>query len=303
MAIEIMSLREKLGDRPVMMEVIPPSRRAKEKFVVRFIDSYVQKALNTCEIDAVNIPEIVEENYRGRPLYKNMDPREFSRVLRSICGHRDVVVNKIVVHCRSGLDELAEWAFVTTEDYGVHNVVAVGGNSSRHRYPGPTVLEANRMMRDTGLLCGNIMIPERRDEARRMLMKTRAGADFFTTQAIFSSSRLLEVLRTYDSLCKRRDLDHATVFLSFTPVSDQNDLDFLHWLGVEIDSETERGLLAGESKDLARPSIDLALANWRRVLSESRSYGGIPLGLNIEYVTRHNFDDALEMGKRLIEEG
>ena len=61
----------------------------------------------------------------------------------------------------------------------------MGGNTRHHRYPGPSVSEANVIARHImeakgmdNLIIGNICLPERRDEAKRMLFKTLAGAQF-----------------------------------------------------------------------------------------------------------------------------
>ncbi len=293
-----MSLRSRLGDRPVMVEVIPPGRRASEKAVRSLIENYVREAVEQCEPDAINVPEIVDENYRGDPFYRNMDPRSFCDALRDVLGEREVVVNKIVAHCKAGPAELERWA-TSLKDHSIQNVIAVGGASSKHNYPGPTVPEANRILREAGLCCGNIMIPERRGEARRMLEKTVSGAEFFTTQAVFTADRSIEILRRYQALCKEEGVKPAAVFVSFAPVADGDDLEFLSWLGSAIPPEMERRLLAGGTEGLAMSSIQLAEENWRRILSEGGTQGRAPLGINVEYISRHNFGHAVEMGKRL----
>ncbi len=266
-----------------------------------FLDKYVQETLRQCHVDAINLPEVADENFRGQPFYRNHDPREFATVLRKRLGPREIVVNKIVVHLDGGQEELTRWAQATQRDYGVPNVVAVGGTSSNHDYPGPTVLEANALMREHGLLCGNIMIPERRNEARRMLKKTESGADFFTTQVIFTPDRLLQVLARYSELCKARTLEPAAVVVSFAPVSDGNDLDFLQWLGVHIGPETTTRLTSQGASGLAQASMDLAVENWTHILSQNGAFRKVSLGLNVEYINRHNFRHAPEMGARLME--
>ncbi|MFQ5909000.1 MAG: hypothetical protein ACE5JE_09305, partial [Thermoplasmata archaeon] len=157
------------------------------------------------------------------------------------------------------------------------------------------------LMHDHGLLCGNIMIPERRSEARRMLDKTESGADFFTTQVVFTPDRLLQVLVKYDKLCRDRAVDPAAVLVSFAPVSDGNDLDFLRWLGVNIGAETATQLASGGADGLARSSMDLAVDNWEHILSQNDAFRKVSLGLNLEYINRHNFRHAPEMGARLME--
>ncbi|MFQ5920043.1 MAG: hypothetical protein ACE5I4_08400 [Thermoplasmata archaeon] len=265
------------------------------------MDKYVEQTLKQCRVDAINLPEIADENFRGEPFYRNHDPREFAKVLRNQLGPQEIVVNKIVVHLDGGPQELTKWAQATRSDYGVPNVVAVGGTSSSHDYPGPTVLEANELMREHEILCGNIMIPERADEARRMLKKTETGADFFTTQVVFTPDRLLQVLERYSGLCRDRAIEPAAVLVSFAPVSDGNDLDFLRWLGVHIGPETATQLASQGANGLARTSMDLAVENWEHILSKNDAFRKVSLGLNVEYINRHNFRHAPEMGARLME--
>ena len=222
-------------------------------------------------------------------------------VLRKQLGPQEIVANKIVVHLTEGPEELAQWATATRKEFGIHNVVIVGGTSSRHDYPGPSVVEANELMKAHGLLCGNIMIPDREDEARRMLEKTESGADFFTTQVIFTPDNLLKVLAEYDARCRERKIEPATVLVSLAPVSDGSDLDFLRWLGVEIANETASQLTRLGSDGLAQSSMDLAVANWEHILAQNGGFRNVSLGLNLEYINRHNFRHAPELGARLME--
>ncbi len=64
-----------------------------------------------------------------------------------------------------------------------------------------------------------------------MLGKTRTGTDFFTTQAVFSNDRFVEVLDGYYARCADDGIPTATIFASFSPVSQPYDLEFLRWLG------------------------------------------------------------------------
>lgn len=297
-----MSLQERLHSRPVLLEVIPPGARARPPTARKFAEKYVQPAEDRLSLDGVNLPEIVEENHRGEPYYKNLDPREFAVHVRETCGDLEVVVNKIVVHFEDGIAGLEAWARETRDTYDIRNVVAVGGTSSKIVYPGPSVAEANRVLDDLGLLVGNIMIPEREGEAHRMVAKTQAGARYFTTQVIFSAAEFLRVLREYQSLCNERGVPPATVFASFAPVSDPADVGFLRWLGVNLDASMEARLLENGSTDPATSSVQVAVRNWRRVLDEQAGYDRVPLGLNVEYINRHNFEPALKMAGQLIRE-
>ena len=89
-----------------------------------------------------------------------------------------------------------------------------------HRYPGPSVSEANVVARHImeakgmdNLMIGNICLPERRDEAKRMLFKTLAGAQFFTTQILFDSRQIIDILVEYNRLCLSAGVKPASVLL------------------------------------------------------------------------------------------
>ncbi len=92
------------------------------------------------------------------------------------------------------------------------------------------------------------------------------------------------------------------MFVSFTPVSERYDVEFLRWLGVDIDDATERRLLADEEEGLAPESIELAVENWRMIQSVANRHKGANLGLNVEYIHRHNFEATLEMAEKLVKE-
>ncbi len=135
-----------------------------------------------------------------------------------------------------------------------------------------------------------------------MLGKTIGGADFFTTQAVFSGDRFVEVLEGYYAQCDAQGIQPAAVFVSFTPVSERYDIEFLRWLGVNIDRPTERRLLAKGEEGLVPDSIDLAVENWRQIRAAAGRYKGAALGLNVEYIHRHNFEATLDLADRLAEE-
>src|SRR5206468_3331961 len=81
---------------------------------------------------------------------------------------------------------------------------------------------------------GNITIAERDHEVDRLVEKTRAGCDFFTTQVLFEAEPMATVLRAYGRRCSSQNLKPATVLLSFAPVSDYQDIEFLVWLGATV---------------------------------------------------------------------
>ena len=167
------------------------------------------------------VPELVDENHEGRPRYRSYDPREYAVHLTSRTGHPGIVT-KVVAHFPSS-GALREWAERSVR-MGVQNVVLVGGSSSRIPYPGPAVVEADRVVGPivsaAGGVVGNIAIPHRSEEAARMLRKTQAGAAFLTTQLLFEAQSTIGALREYGRLCREARIPPATVVLSFAPLGD-----------------------------------------------------------------------------------
>ncbi|MCI4355424.1 MAG: methylenetetrahydrofolate reductase, partial [Thermoplasmata archaeon] len=183
---------------------------------------------------------------------------------------------------------------------GIRNMVLVGGSSRYIPYPGPSVIDADRIARDAiadsqGLL-GNIAIPQRTGEAHRMLTKTRAGARFFTTQIIFDSESVLRMLREYDVLCRQSGLPPAAVVLSVAPIADEGDAEFVRWLGADIPEAAERTILNGDESHASDRSIERALAVFREVRDGIARAGiEVSVGINVEQISQRHLGSAGEM--------
>ncbi|MGQ0798151.1 MAG: hypothetical protein ACT4OI_09885, partial [Methanobacteriota archaeon] len=127
----------------------------------------------------------------------------------------------------------------------------------------------------------------------RMLRKTAAGCRFFTTQVLFQAEPAASVIRAYGDACSVAGVPAATVLLSFTPVQDRADIELLTWLGAAIPSDVERTLLAGGGGD---ESIVLARSVGSRIRDAvDGSPHRVPLGVNVEEISTHNFDLAVRM--------
>ncbi len=288
------ALSEALRDKPLFFEPVPPSSRAKATRATAEIDAVVALVRANPRIDALDIPELVDENHEGRPLYRTADPREYGRRLaeRTV---REVVVNKVVAHLDSP-EAIERWASETVR-MGLRHVVLVGGTSRYIPYPGPGVTEADRVCRPiveaAGGLVGNITIPQRDGEPHRMLSKTRAGASFFTTQIVFDADSTFGMVRQYDLLCRHASLPPAPVLLSFAPLVDDQDAEFIRWLGADVPEAVERAILEGEDGGNLRRSVDRALEVWTTVAERCRSADvEVPLGVNVEQISARHLDDA-----------
>lgn len=287
-----------LAQRPLFFEPVPPSARTSVPRAAAHRREVVDRLKGVARLDAVDVPELVDENHDGRPYYRSGDVRPFALQIADELD-REVIVNKVVAHLPA--EELERWAQDTVRR-GLRHVVLVGGSSRFIPYPGPVVTEADRIcapiLGATGGRLGNIAIPQRTGEAHRMLQKTRAGATFFTTQIVFDSETTRRMVREYDRLCRQAGLAPAAVLVSVAPVADDGDAEFVRWLGADIPETAERSLLEGEESEAGRRSIAHALEVWRQVLTGAAADGvAVPLGVNVEQISQRHLATAVEMAR------
>jgi 5,10-methylenetetrahydrofolate reductase len=291
------SLSEAIRHRPLLFEPVPPTIRTNPVRTGLAIERLVQLLRAVPRLDGINVPELVDENHDGRPYYRSGDSRAFAKTVGEQVG-RETIVNKVVAHLPSGA-ALSDWARETV-GRGLHHLVLVGGSSRYIPYSGPTVAEANRICEGilapvAGLL-GNIAIPQRTGEARRMLAKTRAGARFFTTQILFDAESAIELVQEYDALAREAGVEPGSVLLSFAPLADEADCEFVRWLGAEIPEEVESSILNEGDSGAAARSTSHAGSVWSAVLSRSHANGwSVPLGINMEQISQRHLVSAAEM--------
>ena len=244
-----MRIRDKIKkpQRPVVAyEILPP--REKDGTLNAYAET-ISSLLSQTHIDAINIPEVHDEVVRGeRPVLNQErgEPRKFGMLLQDIVGI-EAIVNRVVVHMP--LKKQMEWIQETYSKYEIDNLIIVGGESSKQKYPGPTVNESlekisqdNRRL-ENSILCGGICIPSRRKESKNLIRKSECGAEFFTTQVLCDSDNVKKMIKNYQERCDKVNTFPRRILLSFAPVSSQKNIDFLKWLGVEIPNPTTRGRL------------------------------------------------------------
>jgi 5,10-methylenetetrahydrofolate reductase len=286
------TLREALARRPLLFEPTPPSSRAPRSRVDERLARVSELVDRHPRVDLIDVPELLDENHEGRPFLRSGDVRDFGARLASAVPC-PVAVNKVVAHLPSAA-ALETWSRETIAR-GLTSAILVGGSSRYIPYPGPSVVEADRLVRPlfegAGGCLGNIAIPTRTGEAHRLLAKTRAGATFFTTQILFDSAAVIALVREYDGLCRRAGVAPGAVVLSVVPIIDEGDAEFIRWLGAEIPEETEREILGTEESEGATGrTVGHALKIWGEVTA---ALGGgataVPIGVNVEEITpRHS---------------
>lgn len=296
--------------RPVVLEVVPPPLRVSEAGVEKLLRK-VGRILAGAVFDAVNIPEIREEvsksdqGERKNPFEPRVEPRELGRRIQEQFS-TPVIVNRVVVHHPRAA--LADWFRETREEFGIRGFVLVGGEKPPEHYPGPSVPEANGLLREAfaDVRIGNITIPGRTDggpEWGRLQAKLSSGADFFTSQIVYRPEELTDLV---DDLVEGKvPCEGVPILLSVCPVKSLQSVPFLRWLGVVVPDE----LVAQWSGDADRVlplSIDHLAELWARVeahvgdVREAR--GGVPtVGLNIAPVGPIPSSATIELTRRLTE--
>ena len=300
-----MRIRDKIKkpQRPVVAyEILPP--REKDGTLNSYAE-IISSLLSQTHIDAINIPEVHDENSRGqRPVLnqKRGEPREFGRLLQDIVGI-EAIVNRVVVH--ASFNDQLKWIETTNKKYEIENLIIVGGESSSIKYPGPSVndvlekISSNFNRNGGDLFCGGIAIPSRDKESINLIKKAQHGSEFFTTQVLYDSKKIIKMIGHYQKKCDSMKTFPRRLLLSFAPVSSQKNIDFLKWLGVEIPKETERYLKARPGSMIER-SLDVAV----EVLSDILEYISensiqVPIGLNVEHIMSYNFQSSVEMLQEL----
>lgn len=294
----------------IFYELIPPSHDTDAATVQAYAECAAELVASTSvPIDAINLPEIRAERReakRTHPYEAKTDHRHFAYQFKQEFEKPvDLVVNRCTVYEDWGTQQ--GWLDETKTKFEIQNVILVGGETSRIRYPGPSVTEMAQSVRyvyGDAFLCGGITIPTRRsldtkkDEAHRLLEKARHGLEFFTSQVLYEPQSAQKLLLDYQQLCLQNDVEPRRIFLSFAPVSSRKDLEFLRWLGVEFPEEIKQTLLK-VNIGIGWRSVKIA----KRILADILAFVqtekiDVPLGLNVEHITRHNF----ELSKEFIEE-
>ena len=286
--------------RPVVAyEILPP--REKDGTLNSYAAN-ISSLLSQTHIDAINIPEVRDEVHRGERPVKNQlraEPREFGRLLQDIVGV-EAIVNRVVVH--QELNEELKWLAETNKKYEIENLITVGGESRSIDYPGPSVNEALAAIKkneNINLLCGGISIPSREKESLKLVEKSENGCEFFTTQVLYDSSKIIKMISHYQKRCNEKKTFPRRLLLSFAPVSSEKNIKFLKWLGVEIPDETEKLLIEDLSK-MTEKSMEIAVNVLQQTLNHLNENDIIvPVGLNVEHIMSYNFQASIEMLQEL----
>jgi 5,10-methylenetetrahydrofolate reductase len=304
---------QELSQGILFYEVIPPLQCTNGVTAEAYAECVAELVSSaSVPVAAINLPEIRDEQRdvqiagRTHPYEPKTDARRFGQRLKEAFKDPvDLVINRCTVY--ESWSHQHHWLQETHAVFDIKNLVLVGGETGQAAYPGPSVTEmAQSIRREYGnsFTCGGITIPTRRsddpkkDEPHRLLHKTRHGLEFFTSQVLYEPQSTQRLLADYSRLCAQSGQKPKRIFLSFAPVCSSKDLDFLKWLGVEIPEAVERNLLKADM-GIGWRSLREAQRILHEILQFAKSEASnVPLGLNIEHITRRNF----ELSKDFIEE-
>ncbi|MGE4601590.1 MAG: mycobacterial-type methylenetetrahydrofolate reductase [Planctomycetota bacterium] len=273
-----------------ILEVVPPTLDSGLEGLYSRI-SRVRRMVSDGDFDAVNIPEIHDEenrNDRGvrtRKYSPRMQPRELGRRIQDELG-LPVIINHVVSF--KPLEALMDWIRETVAGYGIRNIVLVGAPHERKPWPGPPVAEGNAAIRTEFskeiVKIGNICIPGREGspipESVRMEEKARSGADFFTTQIVYDPTELIEL--RHQMVREASPARYCPILVSLCPVRRHRNLAFLRYLGVKIPDALEQELQAlGEPECLERSLEILRSIQSDLIEAQGDPADLAPLGWNI----------------------
>lgn len=305
--------KDKIQDlnRPaILFELIPPQAGLNSEDYKTYAECVVDVILHAAvPVDTINIPEIREEAREGVRTYSYLpkgDPRELGTTIKEICnGQLSVAVNRCTVY-----DDLAsqiQWLEETGKQYHLQNIILVGGDCSTRDYPGPSVNDFAKYIKQhypEQFICGGIAIPTRRhsepelDEPMRMVQKIKAGIEYFTTQIIYEADSINQLLLDYHTLCIKENITPRRVVMSFAPISNDKDLQFMEWLGVVIPEHVKTNLFKSNIA-IGWRSLMHCLQVLKQILTFVKQHNlKVPLGLNIEHINLHNF----MLSKQFIDE-
>lgn len=298
----------------ILYEVIPPQHDMDEFYLEAYVSS-IQQLVNSVKfpIAAFNIPEIHQESGRSDTTRQSFQqnhkitPLAFAKLLEERLQTKvQCILNRCSVH--EALPAQQFWLNDVVPVTDIDSLILVGGESSKTRYPGPSVTEFAGYLQQyypERFCLGGITIPSRRhedssrDEPNRLITKTRSGIEFFTSQVIYEEKATISLLQAYQELCNKLGQKPAYLFLSFAPVTKKQDVDFLRWLGVKIPLYIEKKLLSSDI-GIGWRSIEVLEEVLAAILQFSKQQQlTIPIGLNIEHISKSNFEISKELIDRL----
>ncbi len=281
----------------IIFKVIPPPVDW-EKEKIRNFSKKIIKILENNEIKFLNLPEVVDESSRKEkrtvPYREKIDNIKFYSVLNKKFEFKPII-NKICVRIKK--KDFEEW-ILRIYKKGIRHLVLVGGESSKIKYPGYSVIESAKFIKKNfpDIKLGGITIFTRYKEPYRILEKMKSGIEFFVSQIIFETSNMKQVLLHLWRLVKLEQMKFPDIYVSLAPAKRIKDIEFMKWLGVEFPTAVHFYITENERKVESRTFevIERMLDEIFDFMRKER----LKLGFNVEHVMYSN----LELSEKIIKE-
>jgi len=260
--------------------------------------------------DGFQVYDIQDESSRSGekrpfPFAETYDPSFYAHVVLS---NSEIIAEPIIYKALTpnhSKEDFIQWLKNCVENCHVKCIVLVGGDHNRM-----TVLEAAKIVQElypNRLLLGGITIPERHrdkgDEPLRLVEKTKAGLQFFTSQVVYNADNAISALRHYDEYVKELGMKPSRIIFTFAPFCSENTVQFLKWLGVELPFGTVKRVLSRPNvQSRVEEANEICWENWKRILDAiTRLNIRVPIGFGVESVTKSKIeqDAAIKLFKEL----
>lgn len=290
--------------RPVFLfGVVPPKEGTS-----------VEKAMESCAKFAARSAVLASDgflvydiqNEAGRtslerpfPFKQCMNSAQYASFFPAVSGKQCVVYKSVV---EDDVKQFDEWMDVACNKYHHSAYNLVGAPSSEVQYKGLKLHAAGlRLQKRKNSSFGCVCIPDRQtsngDEILNMLKKAEFGADWFTTQGIFSAAPVSKLLNEYGDLCRERGLVPKKVVLTFAPCGRPKTMAFMKWLGMRVPEEKERRIFEAEVP--VQESLVLLGEILTNILLQT-SNSGVPIGLSVESLSI--FKDEIDAARDLFQQ-
>ncbi|SBS30652.1 bifunctional homocysteine S-methyltransferase/5,10-methylenetetrahydrofolate reductase protein [Marinomonas spartinae] len=282
----------------------PPKSSVNNEQLAQISQKLLER-LNGIDIDGLIVYDIQDESSRidkprPFPYLETHDPRAWSKRLKEASG--SPVITYKSVSSRS-CEEFSDWLQEAWDEFDIRDIVLVGSPSSESNIKLP-LSEAYLALQHApqAFNLGGVTIAERhakkKDEHIRLMNKSKAGCEFFISQAVYNPQATADLISQYAQICKEQGVAPKRIILTFTPCGSAKTLEFMEWLGISVPVATKNRILNSDAP-LAE-SIKICRSALEQII-ETALPDGVPLGLNIESLTnrKEEIDASIHLYKLL----
>lgn len=267
----------------IIFEMAPPPINWDESKVKAWIQE-ASSIIQSEKLLSITLPEIVDEvreSERTSQFIPKMDNLVFADLLKKENPFLIIIPNKITV--RQPKDMFRDWVEKAYAK-GIHHLVLVGGDHDSVDYPGFSVCDAARFIKERypKIKLGGITIFDRDLEYERIRQKEEAGIEFFLSQILFDTAKMEETLLALKTPC-------PPIYLSLAYPSKPHDIELMQWLGVRFTNET---LYTLSFEDNFEKNALLILERLLNDIFFFIDTHKINVGFNVEHLTYSNLDHS-----------